>query len=98
MTKDMETGFKEGQNKVIKTKEQDCADRKWHVHCPVCGAKIARCREGDLDMDCHKCHSRIGIFVSEGVVTVLDKTDRNVDEGKRMEAYMEKISHFISER
>ena len=93
----METGFKEEHNKVVKTKEQDYTNRKWHIHCPVCGSKIARSKEGDLDIDCHKCHSRIGILVSEGMVTGLEKTDRNVDEKKRMAVYMEKISHFISE-
>lgn len=79
------------------TEIQEVQDKKWHVHCPVCGCKLGRSNLSDSDIECHKCHSMIGILVSNGIVTVVDKTEyADAERRRRAAAYMEKFSRIIA--
>lgn len=79
------------------TGRQEEQERKWHVHCPVCGCKLGRSKWSDSDIECHKCHSMIGILVSEGMVTVVDKTEYvDSDHRRRAAVYMEKITRMLA--
>ena len=78
--------------------KQEIQDRKWHVHCPVCGCKLGRSKRSDSDMECHKCHSTIGILVSDGMVTVVDRTERRDSAcTARVSVYIEKLSQLMDE-